>query len=79
MSELRVGVMDYADFKDRTLIVARGASGFPADGPAVWFADSVAVGRALGAGVGAGGAGQEGGGPGGVGVPPNPPPPPGSR
>ena len=51
MSELRVGVMDYADFKERTLIVARGGNGFAADGPAVWFADSVAVGRALVAGV----------------------------
>jgi len=59
MSELRVGVMDYADFKERTLIAARGGSGFAADEPAVWFADSTAVGRALVAGVVAEVAGRE--------------------
>ena len=51
MTELRVGVMDYADFKARTLAVARGGDCFAVDGPAVWFVDSVAVGRALVAGV----------------------------
>ena len=51
MTELLVGVMDYADFKERTVAVARGGAGFAADGPAVWFADSAAVGRALVAGA----------------------------
>ncbi len=59
MSELRVGVMDYADFKKRTLIAARGGNGFAADEPLVWFADSAAVGRALVAGVVAEVAGRE--------------------
>lgn len=51
MRELRVGVMAYAAFKDRAVAVARGADGFAADGPKIWFADNVAVGRALVAGV----------------------------
>ncbi len=51
MTELRVGVMGYAAFKDRTIAVARGGDGFEADGPKIWFADRVAVGRALVGGV----------------------------
>jgi len=47
MSELRVGLMEYAAFKDRTIAVARGLDGFAPDGPKVWFADRTAVGRAL--------------------------------
>ena len=42
MRELRVGVMAYAAFKDRAVAVARGADGFAADGPKIWFADNVA-------------------------------------
>ena len=61
MSELRVGVMEYAAFKARTVAAARGDAGFAADGPKLWFADTVAVGRALVAGVldEVGGAGWE--------------------
>lgn len=51
MTELRVGVMDYAAFKDRTVAVARGVNGFAKTGPTLWFADPVAVGHALVAGM----------------------------
>ena len=51
VTELRVGVMEYAAFKDRAVAAARGGDGFAADGPKIWFANHVAVGRALVAGV----------------------------
>lgn len=47
MTELRVGLLEYAVFKAQTVAMARGLDGFAADAPRVWFADSKAVGRAL--------------------------------
>ena len=59
MTELRVGVMAYAAFKNRTVAVARGVDGFAEAGPTLWFADPVAVGHALVAGMMEESAGRE--------------------